>query len=106
MCALKLAKPTLSISYAAKHDVLMADMGLSEFCLPAISLDGEVLAQRFRELESRAAQLRQTITEGNLAKKERLNQQFAALSALLFPPADKPSTAGNRPWRPRVSKVS
>ena len=27
--ALKLSKPTLSLSYATKHDVLMADMGLS-----------------------------------------------------------------------------
>ena len=32
LCALKLCKPTLSISYAKKHDLLMADMGLSEFC--------------------------------------------------------------------------
>ena len=30
VCALKLAKPTVSIGYAEKCDVLMADMGLSE----------------------------------------------------------------------------
>ena len=39
LCALKLGKPTLSIGYAAKNDVLMADMGLPGFCQPANSLD-------------------------------------------------------------------
>ena len=34
LCALMLGKPTVSLSYASKHDFLMADMGLPEFCLP------------------------------------------------------------------------
>ena len=35
MCALKLAKPTISIGYAQKNLSLMADMGLAEFCQSA-----------------------------------------------------------------------
>jgi polysaccharide pyruvyl transferase WcaK-like protein len=35
LCALKLSKPTLSIGYATKNDVLMAGMGLGEFCQSA-----------------------------------------------------------------------
>ena len=65
MCALKLSKPTMSIGYAAKHDVLMADMGLSEFCQSARSLDVGRLIEQFTELESRSAQLRRTMAERN-----------------------------------------
>ena len=32
VCAVKLAKPTVSIGYAAKSDAIMAEMGLGEFC--------------------------------------------------------------------------
>ena len=47
MCALKLSKPTLSLSYAPKHDVLMAGMGLpSSACLPARPPAGRRRADR------------------------------------------------------------
>lgn len=84
LCALKLAKPTLSIGYAPKFDVLMAEMGLAEFCQSARSLDVDRLIKQFTELESRSAQLRQTLTESNAAKGRLLRHQFVTLSALLF----------------------
>ncbi len=85
LCALKLSRPTLSIGYAAKHDVLMAGMGLGEFCQSARALDLERLIERFTALESRAEQLRRTMAERNQANLRRVEQQFAALSAALFP---------------------
>jgi polysaccharide pyruvyl transferase WcaK-like protein len=85
LCALKLAKPTLSVGYGAKNVALMTDMGLSGFCQSAGSLDVDRLIEQFTELESRSTQLRQTMTERNAAYAQRLDQQFAALSALLFP---------------------
>ena len=54
ICALKLCKPTISIGYATKHDLLMADMGLSEFCQFANTLDVDRLIEQFTELESRS----------------------------------------------------
>jgi polysaccharide pyruvyl transferase WcaK-like protein len=84
VCALKLAKPTLCIGYAAKHDVLMADMGLSEFCQSGKSLDFDLLIEQFTELERRSAQLRQTIIERNATKARLVDQQFAELSCVLF----------------------
>ena len=54
LCALKLCKPTISLGYARKHDLLMADMGLSEFCQFAKSLDVDRLIEQFTELESRS----------------------------------------------------
>lgn len=84
VCALKMAKPTVSIGYAAKHDVLMADMGLSEFCQSAKSLDVDLLIKQFTELQNRSAQLRQTMLERNTARSRLVERQFGELSAALF----------------------
>jgi polysaccharide pyruvyl transferase WcaK-like protein len=96
LCALKLSKPTLSVGYAAKHDVMMGDMGLAEFCQSARSLDVDRLIDRFLELESRSAQLRQTMLERNAEKTRLLRQQFAVLSSLLFPTRQPASAVAGR----------
>ena len=84
LCALKMAKPTLSVGYAAKFEVLMAEMGLAEFCQSARSVDLDRLMEQFTELESRSAELRQKIMERTAANARLLDHQFATLSALLF----------------------
>ncbi|MEV7598237.1 polysaccharide pyruvyl transferase family protein [Kitasatospora sp. NPDC089797] len=85
VCALKSGTPTLALSYAGKSDALMELMGLGEFRHPAREVDADRLIEQFRELEKRAAELRQTLTERNLAARRRLEHQFAALTAALFP---------------------
>lgn len=84
LCSLKLSKPTLSIGYAAKNDVLMAEMGLADFCQSIGSLDVDRLIEQFTALESRQEQLRDTMVERNLVAARRLEHQYAALSAILF----------------------
>ncbi len=93
LCALKLAKPTLSVGYAAKFDVLMAEMGLAGFCQSAGSLDIDRLIEQFTDLESRSAQLKQMMTERTAANERLLDHQFATLSALLFGASEPASTA-------------
>ncbi len=88
ICALKLAKPTLSVGYGAKFDAVMADMGLTEFCQSAKSMDLNQLIDQFTKLEGRSAQLRQSMMDRNAENARLLNQQFATLSALLFPAAE------------------
>ena len=85
ICALKLAKPTISIGYAAKNTVIMADAGLSEFCQSVKSLDIDLLIEQFKELDRRSAQLRPSIVERNVVNARLLDDQFATLSAVLFP---------------------
>ncbi|EGX56010.1 polymer biosynthesis protein [Streptomyces zinciresistens K42] len=87
VCALKAGTPTLAVSYAAKSDALMARMGLAAFCHPAAALDADRLLDQFRSLESRSAQVRRTLAERNLLVAGQLRDQFAALSAALFPAA-------------------
>ena len=93
LCALKLAKPTVSIGYAVKNAALMTEMGLSEFCQYTSVLDVDQLIEQFTELESRSAELRPMLRERSAAYAQHLGEQFAVLSALLFPartvPADQ-----------------
>jgi polysaccharide pyruvyl transferase WcaK-like protein len=84
LCALKLAKPTLSISYAAKHDVLMTQMGLGAFCEPARSVDLGRLLEKLAELEHDRNELVAVMTERNTEQVKLLDEQFEALSQALF----------------------
>ena len=84
ICALMLAKPTLSVGYGEKNAALMTDMGLAEYSQPVSSLDGDRLIKQFTDLETRAAQVRQAITERNAVYRQLVERQFAELSAVLF----------------------
>jgi polysaccharide pyruvyl transferase WcaK-like protein len=83
LCGLKVGKPTLSVGYAAKNDVLMAAMGLGEFCQPASSVGLGRLIEQFDELEGRGAELAAVLAARNQAIRARLEQQFATLSTLI-----------------------
>ncbi|NUK71980.1 polysaccharide pyruvyl transferase family protein [Streptomyces lunaelactis] len=85
ICALKVGTPTLALSYAAKSDALMAQMGLGAYCHPAREVDADRLLEQFRALERRSAELRRTLTERNLVAVRQLEHQFTALTAALFP---------------------
>ncbi|MDQ0486181.1 polysaccharide pyruvyl transferase WcaK-like protein [Streptomyces thermodiastaticus] len=83
VCALKVGTPALAVSYAAKSDRLMADMGLGEHCHPARDIDAGRLLEQFRALERDRAEVRRTLAEGNPVLAGRVRRQFEALNALL-----------------------
>ncbi|MEU7581703.1 polysaccharide pyruvyl transferase family protein [Streptomyces sp. NPDC041068] len=89
ICALKVGTPTLALSYAAKSDALMAQMGLGAYRHPAREIDADHLLEQFREVERRSAELRQILAERNQVVARRLERQFTALTAALFPTADR-----------------
>ncbi|MFI1422608.1 polysaccharide pyruvyl transferase family protein [Streptomyces sp. NPDC020731] len=97
VCALKVGTPTLALSYSAKSDTLMAEMGLGEYCHPAREVDADRLLEQFRELERRSAELRRTLSERNLVVARRVEDQFTALTAALFPAADHTHTPREAP---------
>ena len=92
MCciALLFSRPTLSIGYAAKHDELMAEMGMSRYCQPARSLDVDRLIEQFTELESRAAELRSVIDGAQMP----LKRGWSSASSRLSPPRSSQTAAG------------
>ena len=89
ICALRLAKPTISIGYAAKNEAQMAAAGLSGFCHSIGSLDVDQLIGQFTQMQgrARAVEMRQVMTERNAENARLLDQQFAEISAALFPQA-------------------
>jgi polysaccharide pyruvyl transferase WcaK-like protein len=102
--ALKLGKPTIAIAYSPKHDALMAQMGVPGFSQPAYPFDFDLLIKRFAELTSNSARLRQTLAERNEASRQLLDEQFAELSAALFPAAQQPPRAAEREPAPPRSR--
>lgn len=93
LCALKMAKPTLSVGYAAKFRVLMEEAGMAEFCQSAHSVDVDRMIEQFKELEGRSPQLRQMIMERMAANVRLLDQQFVTMSALLFQSTEREEAA-------------
>ena len=85
VCALMLSKPTVSIGYAAKNDVLMADMGLAEFCQNIRSLDVDRLMAQYTALESRRDVVGPAMDERNAVNRSRLEDQYDVLSSKVFP---------------------
>jgi len=82
--ALKLSKPTISISYGIKSDVLMEGMRLAEFRQPIRDLDVSRLMNQLRALEARAGGIETVMKEKNAEYVEQLERQFAVLSERLF----------------------
>ncbi|MEV8316681.1 polysaccharide pyruvyl transferase family protein [Streptomyces sp. NPDC059900] len=88
ICAMKVGTPTLAVSYSAKSDALMERMGLGTYCHSAREVDAGRLLEQFRALEQNAAGVRRALTEQNLLATRRLDDQFTALNAALFPTTD------------------
>jgi polysaccharide pyruvyl transferase WcaK-like protein len=84
LSALKLSKPTISISYAAKNDILMEAMRHAEFRQSIQSLDVQRLTEQVRALEARASRLESDMHDKNAEYVEQLDQQYAVLTSTLF----------------------
>jgi len=84
ICALKQAKPTISLAYAAKNDVLMRAFGLGDYCQPLGSLDVERLIEQFRLLQRSQDELVGKMQAQAAANADRLNEQFDILADTLF----------------------
>ncbi len=84
LSALKMRKPTLAVGYSKKFDALMTSMGVPEFCQPARSVELGRLIEQFTELERRAPELTQTISERAAAAERLVDGQFREMSVVLF----------------------
>jgi polysaccharide pyruvyl transferase WcaK-like protein len=80
ICALKQAKPTISLGYAAKNEALMTSFGLGEFCQPLSSLDIERLTEQFRLLRKGQEELVVEMRARATANAHLLDEQFSALA--------------------------
>ncbi|WP_116041804.1 polysaccharide pyruvyl transferase family protein [Amycolatopsis palatopharyngis] len=88
VCAVKLGKPTISVSYSAKSDQILIDMGLGEFCQSARAVDVELLMKQVGVLAKQGEQLRCAMLELGTEYSSELERQFRKLSDVLFPVAE------------------
>ena len=86
ICALRLGKPVIALSYAPKFAAALEGVGLSKFCQPAQDIDIKLLLSQFIEIESRQQELRRRIEAGNIVSEGRVASQFAELSSSLLLP--------------------
>ena len=88
VCALKLAKPTVSVSYSAKNDRIMADMDLGEYTQDARTVDTDRLIEQFTAVAAAAGSLVPKLEERSARKTAHLARQFEVLSASLGMPVE------------------
>ena len=84
MFALRLAKPTIALSYARKTDSLMGNLGLGEYCLSAGSIDVAALKALFTDIEKRRDELSGKIEKVVDERSQKARMQFSKLSNALF----------------------
>jgi polysaccharide pyruvyl transferase WcaK-like protein len=84
VCALMLAKPTISLGYAKKNDVLLAAVGLDGFCQDVERLDGSLLLEQFERLVADRKAYEKEIARTVETFRGRLAEQEAVLAARLL----------------------
>jgi len=81
LLALLLGKPVVSVSYEAKNEALMRQMGLGHYCQTLDGLDLQRLIEQFLDLEKNAAALREIVAEQTAANRSRLELQYDSIVA-------------------------
>lgn len=84
VCALKLAKPTISLGYAEKNDVLMQDFGLGAYCQHVETFDLDMVKRQIAELLRDRDIHAPRLAAKTASYREALARQEQALSAKLF----------------------
>jgi polysaccharide pyruvyl transferase WcaK-like protein len=84
VCALKLDRPTLSLGYARKNDVLLESFGLGAFCQHVETFDCDLLIDQFQALEARRKHYRSVIEETNARYAALLARQDQGLASKLL----------------------
>jgi polysaccharide pyruvyl transferase WcaK-like protein len=79
LCSVKMARPTISLGYAKKNDVLLAEMGLDEFCQYVENFDPDLLIAQFNKLVDGRKSFADRLAQTNIAYQQKLNQQDQVL---------------------------
>lgn len=101
ICALKLARPTISLSYAEKNDAVLAEMGLGAYCQHVESFDVDLLKQQFNRLLDERHSLREQIRERlKIIQGRLLVQQTILLEEVIGRPVETTTVrAASQPLR-------
>jgi polysaccharide pyruvyl transferase WcaK-like protein len=84
-----LGKLVLSLSYEPKHDALMRDMGLGEYCQSIDDFTLERVVEQLQRLERDADSLRPVIVERAAANRARLDEQYDLIVRRIYGPVQR-----------------
>jgi polysaccharide pyruvyl transferase WcaK-like protein len=84
LCALKVAKPTISIGYAQKNVEIMTEMSLGAYCHRADGFDPAAVLGDLEDLDARREELHIDLTARAAGFCTDLDAQFAELDSVLF----------------------
>ena len=85
--ALLLGRPVLSLGYSKKNDVLLAEMGIGQFCQAVEDFSVEKLQQQFQALAARAGEAAANICSRVDSYRALLDAQYDRLAAA--PPLER-----------------
>jgi polysaccharide pyruvyl transferase WcaK-like protein len=97
ICALKLGRPTISIGYARKNDVLLQEAGLGAYCQSIEALDLDRLKDQFRSLVANRASLTLGIQAMVDRFKGELLEQEVHITDMLLNPTEPADASRERP---------
>jgi polysaccharide pyruvyl transferase WcaK-like protein len=95
VCALRMGKPTISIGYAEKNDVLLAEMGLGDYCQHIEDLDLERLKAQTMRLISDLPAISGRVVEAGARFQSRLREQEDLLASFIC--SDAGTVPGTKP---------
>jgi polysaccharide pyruvyl transferase WcaK-like protein len=84
ICALKLAKPIVSLGYAGKNADLLKEFGLGEFAQPIDAFDVDRLSDQMAEVRGRKASVESHMRDILQKYADSLDEQFRRLSCEFF----------------------
>lgn len=90
ICALKLAKPTVSLSYAAKNADLLAEFELEEFSQPVDGFDVALLIEQVAEVVRRHPSRKERMLATLERSTAAVQQQYRRLSDEFFTSRSRP----------------
>ena len=84
VCALKLAKPTISLGYSKKNDVLMTQAGLGAYCHHVESFEVDQLIEQFESISAQRPQCADAVRAYRQIADIRLAEQEATLRTMFL----------------------
>jgi polysaccharide pyruvyl transferase WcaK-like protein len=83
VCALRIGKPTISIGYAKKNDVLLAEVGLGDYCQQVEDLDVDVLKKQTEQMIANRHAVEARVREAAVRFESKLREQEERLASLI-----------------------
>jgi polysaccharide pyruvyl transferase WcaK-like protein len=89
VCALKLGRPTISLSYNQKNDYLLAQFEQAHYCQHIETFDVETLKHQTRQILNDIDAVQRQIAESNASVQDKLSEQEEVLLDRVIRPSNK-----------------